>query len=411
MSGSTTKVVDYRYDAFNRLVRRAVDTTNPFNLSDAAIQRFVYDGDDVVLEFNSAGSLTRRFLNGPAVDQILAEEDVTVTPSTDAARVHWMLGDSRARFATSWTTAALANHIVYDSFGNTLSETHSNIPTSMATPASWPKDMDTGFLGSQTRWYDPVTGRWTSEDWDGLAAGDANLNRYVGNEVTDFVDPSGAVNAYPEGHLRVGRLPLQFQIDWTFALDTPYIFDVIAIQRVHVEGLLHVPGAKATPFKLTYYEVIGYAGKDETSIDLLTAGKPIGQHTGERSLDTWGYSGVPIANIPAACMSGEISVEGSVTVYKATDVLQKKLFGPGSDWKQRRSWCFVGDVYRTTWTSGGFLSRKYSDGLRNLLIGGGAQVVNEDNAHAKVRILWDRQRGNVVDEDETRPELTVDYSP
>jgi hypothetical protein len=39
--------------------------------------------------------------------------------------------------------------------------------------------------------YDPTVGRWTAEDPIAFEGGDANLYRYVGNEPTDFVDPTG----------------------------------------------------------------------------------------------------------------------------------------------------------------------------------------------------------------------------
>lgn len=39
------------------------------------------------------------------------------------------------------------------------------------------------------RWYDPAVGRWLSEDPLGLAAGDANLYRYVGNSPLTHTDP------------------------------------------------------------------------------------------------------------------------------------------------------------------------------------------------------------------------------
>ena len=44
---------------------------------------------------------------------------------------------------------------------------------------------------NQSRWYDPSVGRWLSEDPIGFAAGDANLNRYCGNEPTKATDPTG----------------------------------------------------------------------------------------------------------------------------------------------------------------------------------------------------------------------------
>lgn len=39
--------------------------------------------------------------------------------------------------------------------------------------------------------YDPSIGRWMTEDPKGFAAGDANLDRYAGNNPTNETDPSG----------------------------------------------------------------------------------------------------------------------------------------------------------------------------------------------------------------------------
>ncbi len=39
--------------------------------------------------------------------------------------------------------------------------------------------------------YDPTVGRWLSNDPIGFAAGDTNLQRYVGNSPTNYVDPTG----------------------------------------------------------------------------------------------------------------------------------------------------------------------------------------------------------------------------
>ena len=46
-------------------------------------------------------------------------------------------------------------------------------------------------------WFDPQTGRFVSEDPLGFGAGDANLNRYVGNDPLNKTDPSG-LEEWPE---------------------------------------------------------------------------------------------------------------------------------------------------------------------------------------------------------------------
>ena len=40
-------------------------------------ERFIYEGDDVVMVFDASGNLLERYLHGPAVDQVLAEEDAS----------------------------------------------------------------------------------------------------------------------------------------------------------------------------------------------------------------------------------------------------------------------------------------------------------------------------------------------
>ena len=52
-------------------------------------------------------------------------------------------------------------------------------------------DTATGLQNNLHRWFAAGIGRWISEDPIGFAAGDANLYRYVGNEVTNATDPSG----------------------------------------------------------------------------------------------------------------------------------------------------------------------------------------------------------------------------
>ena len=57
----------------------------------------------------------------------------------------------------------------------------------------------TGLQYNRARYYDPTTGRWTTEDPLGFAAGDTNLYRYVGDNPTNRVDPSGEKGWEPLG--------------------------------------------------------------------------------------------------------------------------------------------------------------------------------------------------------------------
>ncbi len=84
----------------------------------------------------------------------------------------------------------IVNHIVYDAFGRVTSQTDPTVGTLFGFTAR-PFDRDTGLQNNLNRWYDAETGTWISEDPKGFAAADANLYRYVGTQVTMWVDPRG----------------------------------------------------------------------------------------------------------------------------------------------------------------------------------------------------------------------------
>ncbi len=82
----------------------------------------------------------------------------------------------------------IAVHYKYDSYGNVTSG-----DTSKTRYLFTGREFDTAIdlQYNRARWYDPEVGRWISEDPLSFAAGDANVARYVGNEVTGAIDPSG----------------------------------------------------------------------------------------------------------------------------------------------------------------------------------------------------------------------------
>jgi YD repeat-containing protein len=107
--GTTTQVVEYTYDVYNRRIGKAIDTTAPFSMADAAIERYVFDdlngvtsvdGGNVVLDFvdpdgdgSTSIALERRQLYSNTVDQILAQENLTESISS-ADRVYWCFGSA-----------------------------------------------------------------------------------------------------------------------------------------------------------------------------------------------------------------------------------------------------------------------------------------------------------------------------
>jgi hypothetical protein len=66
------------------------------------------------------------------------------------------------------------------------------------------------------RWYDPVTGRFIQRDPAGFGAGDSNLKRYVGNNPTNGIDPTGLMCVpFPiDPDALEAHLPEEQRINW-----------------------------------------------------------------------------------------------------------------------------------------------------------------------------------------------------
>ena len=173
--GATTKVVAYTYDAFNRRIAKAVDTTAPFTLTDAAIERYILDdasgiasstGGNVVLDFvdpdgNGAATLDlqRRYLYGEAVDQILAQEDITQLISSPD-RVLFPLVDNIGTVRDlARNDSTIATHFVYDSFG-AITSGNTSLTRYLFTSREF--DPDTNLQYNRAHYYDAATGRWLS---------------------------------------------------------------------------------------------------------------------------------------------------------------------------------------------------------------------------------------------------------
>jgi RHS repeat-associated protein len=231
----TQQTVVYEYDGLNRRIRRTVSNSAG---TVTAKQRFLYDSNvlssprprirgegqdegaiyEVVLVLDELASglpyqqVDHRFMNGPAIDQVFADEG-----SGTGNQVLWYLSDAQhtvrdvAKYTntTSGSTAKIRNHLEYDSFGNVTSvddpttgantsdgdlpglEGSGNEYSPQRSYTGREPDAATGLIYYRARWFDPKLGRFISEDPIGFAAGDANLSRYVGNSTPNATDPTG----------------------------------------------------------------------------------------------------------------------------------------------------------------------------------------------------------------------------
>jgi RHS repeat-associated protein len=182
-SGTQVQLVEFAYDALGRRITKSVTDAAGSTHSTS----FVYDGPDVVLDFVD-DNLVTRYLHGPAIDQVLAQES--------NGQVLWHLAD---HLGTTHdlvdSTGQVVQHFQFDSFGQLLS-VESPLTRYLFTGREYESGLEIYFY--RARYYDVAIGEFVSEDPIGFSGLDANLTRYVGNAPHSARDPSGLTEE--QGH-------------------------------------------------------------------------------------------------------------------------------------------------------------------------------------------------------------------
>jgi len=159
--------------------------------------QFVYDGDNVILEFNGTAIPSVRYLQGPGVDQTLAQEG--------NGQTSWMLTDHLGTVRDLVNNSGtVVNHFTYDSFGQVLNSTVGGVDTRYKYTGR-EFDTETGLYYYRARYFDASVGRFIGQDPIGFSAGDSNLYRYVANSPLTATDPSGHASVQLTALLTISR--------------------------------------------------------------------------------------------------------------------------------------------------------------------------------------------------------------
>ena len=170
-NGIVIKTAEYTYDAYDRRIEKVVDEDGAGPKA-ATTEGYVYDGDHIALVFDGDGTLTHRYLHGPQIDQVLAEE-------TADGQVRWALTDNQGTVRDVIDNQGnILNHISYDSFGQITSQTNTEAYFRFGYTGR-EYDQESGQYYYRARYFDPGVGRFISEDPIGFDGGDSNLFRYV----------------------------------------------------------------------------------------------------------------------------------------------------------------------------------------------------------------------------------------
>ena len=170
------RTISFKYDPFGRRIE---------NVSPSGTTIYVYDGDNIIEELNAEGSLGERYTYGPGTDEPLMGHR--------QPKVFYYEADGLGS-VTSLTdpTGAVAATYTYDSFGFMTASTGSATNWFRYTGRQF--DSTGGLYYYRARYYDPMSGRFLSEDPISFQGG-INFYRYAVNNPIIFRDPSGLLVA------------------------------------------------------------------------------------------------------------------------------------------------------------------------------------------------------------------------
>ena len=178
----------YGYDVYNRLI-----TANgqPYSYDpqgrmyvEAGAARFIYDGLQLIAEFDNAGAITRRHVPGVGLDDIATSYNGSGTGGR-----YWPLTDERGSVTALSDGAGNLTYVNrYDEYGNP----QANDGRFQYTGQPWLPGANVYHY--RARQYAPQLGRFLQTDPIGYAAG-SNLYAYVGGDPVNLVDPLGLQEA------------------------------------------------------------------------------------------------------------------------------------------------------------------------------------------------------------------------
>ncbi len=172
----------FKHDPFGRRIQKAF-TQN----STTTTTNYVYDGADTAEEVDQNGNVLARYSRTTNIDEPLAESRSGTTSYYEA--------DGLASVTSlSSTASALANTYTFDSFGNTTNSTGTLTNIFRYTGREF--DTETSLSYYRARYYDPITGRFISED-PIRSKGGIDFYAYAANSPNNFTDPWGLCP--PEG--------------------------------------------------------------------------------------------------------------------------------------------------------------------------------------------------------------------
>ncbi|MHB9069028.1 MAG: RHS repeat-associated core domain-containing protein [Sedimentisphaerales bacterium] len=177
-------VAHYAYDYLGRRISKL--TTN-----DQTLTTYVYDGDQIIAEYDGSGNLLRKFIYGPGID-----EPIMMIDASTSSRYYYHYDGLGSVVALSNNDGEIVERYSYDVFGTaTIRDAGGSVISVSSVANSYmftgrEYDSETGNYCYRARYYKPSIGRFLQTDPIGYSDG-MNIYAYCGNNPIMFTDATG----------------------------------------------------------------------------------------------------------------------------------------------------------------------------------------------------------------------------